>query len=124
MAIRAALSDDELVLERARMPSRRTSLVFVAIGLLGQSLIACAGSPQKSATATSIARSPSAAIDARLQGIADDEASRVRAEWRAERLAIVVLDLHGGVGQPKKEGTGGTIAAPVFARIATRALSP
>ncbi|MEP7052131.1 MAG: penicillin-binding transpeptidase domain-containing protein [Pseudomonadota bacterium] len=29
-----------------------------------------------------------------------------------------------GVGQPQREGSGGTIAAPVFARIAARALTP
>jgi hypothetical protein len=28
-----------------------------------------------------------------------------------------------GVGNPKKDGTGGTIAAPVFARIAERVAS-
>jgi cell division protein FtsI (penicillin-binding protein 3) len=78
------------------MPSRRESLALVAIGLLGQSLTACAGSPQKSANAVAVARSPSLASDARLQAIADDEAGRVRAEWSAARVAIVVLDPHSG----------------------------
>ena len=55
---------------------------------------ACAGSTQKSPQAAS--RSPSSAIDPRLQGIADDEAGRARAEWGAKRVAIIVLDPHTG----------------------------
>ena len=46
----------------------------------------------------------------------------------ASFVGIVPIDqprwvIYVGVGQPDKEGSGGTIAAPVFARIATRALA-
>jgi len=57
---------------------------------------ACAGANGESAKAMVAARGPSTAIDARLQGIADDEAGRTRAEWAAKRVVIVVLDPHSG----------------------------
>ena len=46
----------------------------------------------------------------------------------ASFVGIVPLDrprwvIYVGVGQPAREGSGGTIAAPAFARIATRALA-
>jgi cell division protein FtsI (penicillin-binding protein 3) len=46
----------------------------------------------------------------------------------ASFVGIVPLDrprfvIYVGVGQPTKEGSGGTIAAPAFARIASRALA-
>ncbi|HEX7451480.1 MAG TPA: penicillin-binding transpeptidase domain-containing protein [Polyangiaceae bacterium] len=76
------------------MSSRWLSLGLVAVCLFGRGLCACAGSAQKSAQPA--ARAPSASIDARLQGIADDEAGRARAEWGAKRVAVVVLDPHRG----------------------------
>ena len=46
----------------------------------------------------------------------------------ANFVGIVPLDARGlviyvAVADSKKEGTGGTIAAPIFARVAKRALS-
>jgi cell division protein FtsI (penicillin-binding protein 3) len=74
--------------------SRNVSSVLVVVGLLGYDLTACAGSTQKAVHAA--ASPPISAIDPRLQGIADDEAGRARAEWGAARVAIVVLDPHSG----------------------------
>ncbi len=46
----------------------------------------------------------------------------------ASFVGIVPIDaprwvIYVGVGKPNKEGSGGTIAAPAFSRVATRALS-
>jgi cell division protein FtsI (penicillin-binding protein 3) len=69
-------------------------LRLVVAGALGCSLSACAGATAESAKS---ALAPSTAIDARLQGIVDDEAGRARAEWGAQRVVIVVLDPRSGI---------------------------
>jgi cell division protein FtsI (penicillin-binding protein 3) len=65
--------------------------MFVA-GLLGQTLVACAGTGASTATTAVAPASHSASV----QRIVDDEAARVRSEWGARRVAIVVLDPHTG----------------------------
>jgi cell division protein FtsI (penicillin-binding protein 3) len=66
------------------------------VGLLGYGLSACAGAKRESVKPTAEVRAPSATLDTRLQGIADDEASRARADWAAQRVVIIVLDPHTG----------------------------
>ena len=92
------------------MSSRWLSRRLVAVGLFAQSLCACAGSAQKSAPVA--AGPPSTAIDARLQGIADDEAGRARTEWGAKRVAVVVLDPHRGAVLALHDDAPGALVVP------------
>jgi cell division protein FtsI (penicillin-binding protein 3) len=77
------------------MSLRRVS-AGLAVGLLGCALGACASATLESPKTTAAVSAQSAAIDARLQGIADDEAGRARAEWGAKRVVVVVLEPHSG----------------------------
>jgi len=78
------------------MSARSVTLGLLVLAGLECGVSACAGANGESAKAMVAARGPSTAIDARLQGIADDEAGRTRAEWAAKRVVIVVLDPHSG----------------------------
>jgi cell division protein FtsI (penicillin-binding protein 3) len=78
------------------MSARSVTLRLAVSGVLGCSLSACAGATAESAKSAAAALAPSTAIDAGLQGIVDDEASRARAEWGAQRVVIVVLDPQSG----------------------------
>ena len=84
------------VVKGRTMSARSVTLWLLVLGGLGCGLSACARANGESAKSMVAARGPSTAIDARLQGIADDEAGRARDEWAAKRVVIVVLDPHSG----------------------------
>ena len=84
--------------ERLPTPLTRGRAVWLGAGaLVVLAFVACTDATQNSVSAPSSASLRPAAADARLQAIADDEARRVRTEWGAKRVAIVVLDPKTGV---------------------------
>ncbi|MES1179492.1 MAG: penicillin-binding transpeptidase domain-containing protein [Myxococcales bacterium] len=81
---------------RERLPApltRGRTFVLAGSALLVLVLVACTDAAQPViSSASNATQAQPKATDARLQGIAEDEARRVRAEWGAKRVAIVVLD--------------------------------
>jgi cell division protein FtsI (penicillin-binding protein 3) len=94
------------------MSARSVTLGLLVLGGLGCALSSCAGANGESAKSTAAARAPSTTIDARLQGIADDEAGRARAQWGARRVVIVVLDPHTGTVLALHDDAPGTLVVP------------
>jgi beta-lactamase regulating signal transducer with metallopeptidase domain len=87
----------ELLVSRERLPARpsaRTTLSICVLAALLAGFVACADGARPPASSTA-ARS-SAPTHAGVQTIIEKEAERARAEWRASRIAIVVLDPHSG----------------------------
>ena len=88
-----------VLVTRERLPApltRGRALLLGAGALLVLALVACTEATPQVANAPAHVASPPTASDARLQSIAEDEARKVRAEWGAKRVAIVVLDAKTG----------------------------
>lgn len=84
-----------VLVTRERLPAPLTrvrALWFGFSALFVFLLLACTDTQQRALNAPAISTQPGRGVDARLQNIAEDEARRVRAEWGAKRVAIVVLD--------------------------------
>jgi len=84
-----------VLVSRERLPRAFTRVRAVILGAVAMAVlgcVACVAAGVKPALAPANAAAPVKTIDARLQAIADDEARRVRSEWGAERVAILVLD--------------------------------
>ncbi|HKO48850.1 MAG TPA: penicillin-binding transpeptidase domain-containing protein [Polyangiaceae bacterium] len=85
----------QVLVSRDRLPraftrARAALIGSAALVVLGG--VACMGAEAKPALSPTGVATPAKTGDARLQAIADDEAQRVRGEWGAERVAILVLD--------------------------------
>ncbi|MEI9941067.1 MAG: penicillin-binding transpeptidase domain-containing protein [Pseudomonadota bacterium] len=77
--------------------TRARAVLLGTAALLILACVACMDAGAKPVVAPLVAAAPVEAIDARLQAITDDEARCVRAEWGAERVAILVLDPRTGL---------------------------
>ena len=85
----------QVLISRDRLPTpftgaRAVQLALAALVVLGG--VACMDAGAKPALTKASAAASVNGIDSRLQSITDDEARRVRGEWGAERVAILVLD--------------------------------
>jgi len=83
------------LLTREHLPrplTRGRACLLTASALLVFTLLACTDATQRAVNKPASAPQRSLATDVRFQSIAEDEARRVRAEWGARRVAIVVLD--------------------------------
>ena len=89
----------QALVQRERLPAPLTSGRAALLGfgaLLVLALVACTDAVLPSAHSAAVATLPAPTVgkDPALQSIADDEAGKLRAEWGARRVAIVVLDAH------------------------------
>ena len=87
----------ELLVSRERLPARpsaRTTLSICVAAALLVGFVACADAAKAPVPNNRAPKVPS--THAGVQTIVEREAERARAEWRASRIAIVVLDPHSG----------------------------
>jgi cell division protein FtsI (penicillin-binding protein 3) len=104
----------QVLVSRDRLPTPFTPTRAVLLGAAAVVVLAAVACMDAKAKPAAPANASLAfkAIDARLQGIIDDEARRVHAEWGAQRVAIVVLDPRSGAVLANSDDVPGQRVVP------------